>query len=67
MDPEFGTGWQTLATNPIGQPIDLAGLTRHVQVAGERATPNPNHIRDGTHCNRKNEKVSQSTAVKAPD
>ena len=42
-------GWQTLATKPIDQPIDLSSLKRYLHVTGDRATPNSNHIAGGTH------------------
>ena len=42
-------GWQTLAIKPIDHPIDPRSLKRYLHVTGDRATPNSNHITDGTY------------------
>jgi hypothetical protein len=41
-------GWQTIATKPTDQLIDLAALNDTFVLLGERAKPNSNRIPDGT-------------------
>ena len=41
-------GWQTIATKPTDQLIDLAACNDTFVLPGERAKPNSNRIPDGT-------------------